>query len=191
MKTKSLGKVRIVGGKWRSRLLQVPEEGVRPTPDAVKETLFNWLGPVLPGATCLDLFTGTGALGFEALSRGASHVDMVDGSREVVELLRKQAQIFSTTDASVFHLKLPEGLIQLPPKRYDLVFIDAPFRQKRLLPCCLWLNENQRLAENAFVYLEMEKESMPLSVPANWTLWREKKAGQVAYCLYRVETLIS
>lgn len=191
MKTKAPGKVRIIGGKWRSRLLQVPESGVRPTPDAVKETLFNWLAPFLPGATCLDLFTGTGALSFEALSRGASHVDMVDASREVVEMLRKQAQILGAENASVYHFKLPDGLRQLPPKRYDLVFIDAPFRQKLLAPCCAWLDENQRLAEGAFVYLEMEKEAMPLTVPKHWALWREKRAGQIAYCLYRVETLLS
>lgn len=190
MKAKSLqGKVRIIGGKWRSRRLTVPEQGVRPTPDGVKETLFNWLASALPGATCLDLFAGTGALGFEALSRGASHVDMIDSSREVVALLHEEAKILQADAASFYHLRLPDGLRQLPPKRYDIVFIDAPFHQKLLLPCCRWLDDNQRLAEGALVYVEMEKEIAPLVLPPHWTLWREKKAGQVAYCLYRIETL--
>lgn len=183
MKTK--GNVRIIGGKWRSRRLQVLETGVRPTPDAVKETLFNWLAPCLPGAICLDLFSGTGALGFEALSRGASQVDMVDGSQRVVQLLRQQAELLDAQGASIYHLKLPEGLKQLPAKRYDIIFIDAPFRQQLMLPCCEWLDKNQYCAEDAYIYLEMEKELMPLSVPSHWTLWRDKIAGQIAYCLYR------
>ncbi len=187
MKTKSgVGTVRIISGKWRSRRLSVPAEGVRPTPDAVRETLFNWLMPVLPGAYCLDLFTGSGALGFEALSRGAAHVDMVDGSRQVVETLRREAEVLGAQAASVHQLKLPEGLGRVPERRYDVVFIDAPFRQGLLLPCCQWLDENHRLAQGAQVYLEMEKEIMPLALPGHWTLLRNKIAGQVAYCLYQV-----
>ena len=188
MKAKaSLGTVRIIGGKWRSRRLHVPMQGVRPTPDSVKETLFNWISSNLPGAICLDLFAGTGALGFEALSRGAARVDMVDGSHQVVEALKQQAQTFATQDAVIYQLKLPEGLLCLPAQRYDLVFIDAPFRQKLLLPCCQSLDEHQRLISGAYVYLEMEKEIMPLSLPVHWVLYRSKVSGQVAYCLYRVE----
>ncbi|MBI5447775.1 MAG: 16S rRNA (guanine(966)-N(2))-methyltransferase RsmD [Gammaproteobacteria bacterium] len=186
MKAKTgAGTVRIIGGKWRSRRLEVLEQGVRPTSDRVKETLFNWLSPILPGAVCLDLFAGTGALGFEAVSRGASHVDMVDGSHRVIELLKKQATILDAPEVNFYQLNLPDQLNDLPSTVYDIVFMDAPFRQNFLIPCCQWLEQTKRLASNAYIYIEMEKELAPLSVPATWEIWRNNLAGQVAYCLYK------
>ncbi len=181
------GTVRIIGGKWRSRRLQVPEEGVRPTPDAVRETVFNWLAPIIPGAICLDLFSGTGALGFEALSRGAGFVDFVDGAHVVVKKLKSQIEIFETTSAQVHHIKLPEGLGSLPAKKYGLVFIDAPFGQNLLPACCEWLDKNQVLEKGAYIYIEKEKELLSFSVPSTWVLWRSKLAGKISYCVYKLE----
>lgn len=185
MKSK-MGTVRIVGGKWRSRRLTVPAQGVRPTLDAVKETLFNWLMPVLPGALCLDLFAGTGALGFEALSRGASHVDMVEADRGVLRQLQQQAEILGATkeELTIVHASLPEGLSRLERRHYDLVFIDPPYRQQLILPCCQKLEQSDLLADGALIYLEMEKELPELTLTEAWQLQRRKISGQVVHCLY-------
>lgn len=185
--TKFPGKIRIIGGQWRGRKIEVPEGGVRPTPDAVRVTLFNWLAPVIEGANCLDLFAGSGALGFEALSRGASHVDMVDSSNTVLAHLEQQMKLLNTTNVTLFQAKLPDGLENLPPKQYDIVFIDAPYRRNLVQPVCEWLESNQFLKPNAFVYVETESEFKHLILPPAWTLWRNKTAGQVTYSLYRAQ----
>ena len=182
---KTPGKIRIIGGKWRSRKIDVPDAGVRPTPDAVRETLFNWLIAVIPKAQCLDLFAGSGALGFEALSRGAAHVDMVDSSSTVIANLTEQVKIFDTKeDVSLYQMRLPDGLCNLPVKQYNIVFIDAPFRRNLLEPCAKSLAENHFLAPGAFIYMEMESELKTVSVPNGWELWRHKSMGQVTYTLY-------
>lgn len=177
------GQVRIIGGAWRGRKLKVPDmAGLRPTPDRVRETLFNWLAPTIAGTYCLDAFAGSGALGFEALSRGATHVVMVDESLPIVRLLQEQAQIFKTTEAEIYRASVPQQL-KKPLKPFDIVFIDPPYQHNLLLPCCFYLEENQFLAEKAYIYLEARETLHESQLPANWKISKSKRAGQVGYHL--------
>jgi 16S rRNA (guanine966-N2)-methyltransferase len=177
------GQVRIIGGIWRGRKLKVPDlPGLRPTPDRVRETLFNWLQPVLAGAYCLDMFAGSGALGFEALSRGAAFVDMVDQNYQVVELLRQEAIKFAAKNLEIYVANAPSQL-RVPSKPYDVVFIDPPFTEDLLVPSCIFLEENAFLADEAYIYLEAKSALDASKLPANWKLLKNKKAGNVAYHL--------
>lgn len=175
------GRLRIIGGEWRRRVLQFPEaEGLRPTPDRVRETLFNWLGQDMTGLRCLDLFAGSGALGFEAASRGAEKVVLVEQNPRVadallsnirlleaagrVELVRQDALKFATSTAQTF----------------DLAFLDPPYRQDwigRLEPLL-----SRFLTPDALLYVESE---MPLERLGDWDVLRQGKAGQVCFHLMR------
>lgn len=179
------GQVRIIGGQWRGRKLTIPDEaGVRPTPDRVRETLFNWLAALIPGAVCLDLFAGSGALGLEALSRGAAFVVFVDQSFSVTQRLKAQLEIFKTTDAQVLQAKLPQ---QWPPfpKVFDIVFLDPPYHDKLLLSACFTLEEKGLLADPAYLYLESGEVLQEKQLPPNWTILKHQKAGQVEYYLVK------
>jgi 16S rRNA (guanine966-N2)-methyltransferase len=177
------GQVRIIGGMWRGRKLKVPDlAGLRPTPDRVRETLFNWLQPIIAGAHCLDMFAGSGALGFEALSRGAATVDMVDQARQVVDLLHAEAEKFAATNVNIYTAMAPKQLHR-PSRLYDIVFIDPPFGEDLLLPCCHFLEENSFLADEAYIYLEAKAPLDATLLPPNWQLLKNKKAGKVAYHL--------
>jgi len=179
------GQVRIIGGEWRGRKLKVPDiADLRPTPDRVRETLFNWLAPVIQGASCLDLFTGSGVLGFEALSRGAAHVVMVDHSTAVIDLLQQEAIMLKTSCADIYCAKIPGGL-KTTARPFDIVFLDPPYRQNILLPCCFYLEENAFLAENAYIYLEAKEGLTESDLPINWKIIKNKIAGQVAYHLVK------
>ena len=181
--------VRIIGGEWRGRKLNFPEiEGLRPTPDRVRETLFNWLSAYVPGGRCLDMFSGSGALGFEALSRGAIHVTMIDNSAEVIHQLRQNIQELKSqhaelvTGSAVNWLETRTGDLEI---QYDIVFMDPPFNKDLAPLCCLLLEQKNLLADNAMIYVETEKEMTDLQVPDNWELYRDKTAGQVTYRLYQ------
>ncbi len=177
------GQVRIIGGQWRGRKLVVPSlPDLRPTPDRVRETLFNWLSPVIAGAYCLDPFAGSGALGFEALSRGAAKVIMIDQSSHVVKILEEQAKLFKTNSAEIYCGKMPEQF-KKPDQSFDVVFLDPPFKENLLLPTCFFLEEKGYLSPNATIYLETAEPILPESLPANWQLIKSKVAGQVAYHL--------
>lgn len=177
------GKVRIIAGKWRGRRIQVAElANLRPTPDRVRETLFNWLAPHLHGARCLDLFAGTGALGFEAISRGAGDVLMVDAARESVQLISQQLHEFKAEVGRAYQAELPQGL-RAGEKPFDIVFIDPPYESGLLLPTCRFLEENHFLADNALLYLEARDAIEDNDLPQNWQLIKRKKAGQVHYHL--------
>ncbi|MDR3478246.1 MAG: 16S rRNA (guanine(966)-N(2))-methyltransferase RsmD [Gammaproteobacteria bacterium] len=177
------GEIRIIGGQWRGRKLKVPElPGLRPTPDRVRETLFNWLAPIMPGAYCLDLFAGSGALGIEALSRGAAEVVLVDQAKMVVDQLRQQLVTLGAKNAEVYQAKVPTQL-KSPARPFDVVFLDPPFQDNLLLPTCFYLEENGFLADNATIYLEAKEAVLADQLPANWTLTKTKKAGQVVYHL--------
>ena len=179
----SQGQIRIIGGEWRGRKLKVPDVAhLRPTPDRIRETLFNWLAPVIAGATCLDAFAGSGALGFEALSRGAAHVVMVDDSLDVVKLLQQEAQMLKAQNIEIYRARLPAQL-NAPQKPFDIVFLDPPFQQDLLLPMCTYLEEKGFLAERAHIYLEASETIQENALPANWQLLKSKKTGQVAYHL--------
>lgn len=177
------GQVRIIGGRWRGRQLKVPTlPNLRPTPDRVRETLFNWLAPVISGAHCLDAFAGSGVLGFEALSRGAAHVVMVEQARTAVTLLQQTAVLLKTEDAEIYSATVPLQL-KKPQKLFDIVFLDPPYQENLLLPTCFFLEEQGMLADKAYIYLEAKELLQPSELPANWQLLKSKKAGQVAYHL--------
>ncbi len=178
----------MIGGKYRRRLLRVPQRpGLRPTPDRVRETLFNWLGQDLSGLACLDLFAGSGALGFEAASRGAARVVLVEKDRAIVaELERSRAALGATQveivggDAAAYLARDHERPGARPSRRFDVVFLDPPFRQNAV-PAILG-SLAPRLVEGARVYVESEA---PVEAAAPWTELKRAKAGQVSYQLLR------
>lgn len=179
------GVVRIIAGKWRGRKLKVANvQDLRPTPDRVRETLFNWLAPILPNARCLDLFAGSGALGFEALSRGAVYVEMVDQSAEVVALLKEELTAFGAENGRIYQAKVPQQLIA-SERPFDIVFLDPPYQSQLLLPCCQHLEAQHFLAKSALIYLEAQEVIEDNVLPPNWHLLKSKKAGQVFYHLAR------
>ncbi|SIO96285.1 16S rRNA (guanine(966)-N(2))-methyltransferase RsmD [Vibrio spartinae] len=181
------GFIRIISGLWRGRKLPVHDaEGLRPTTDRVKETLFNWLATDIPQARCLDLFAGSGSLGFEAASRQAEHVTMIEKNPAAFQQLKKNQQALSATQLQVIQSDTLLYLAQTPPERaYDIVFIDPPFRQGLLEDTLRLLESNQWLHEQAMIYIESEKEWPVAAIPASWQLYREKIAGQVCYRLYQ------
>jgi len=176
--------LRVIAGTWRGRRLSfagVP--GLRPTPDRVRETLFNWLAPVMRGAHCLDLFAGSGALGFEAASRGAAAVTLVDDHAEIVRCLRQQAGLLEARQVSVVQAGFRAFLCGRA-SRMDIVFLDPPYRE-RWLPACIELLESGGwLADVAWIYLESGRSGAP-ELPANWEHYRRTTAGQVSACLVR------
>ncbi len=180
----AVNQVRIIAGCWRGRKLSfAPVAGVRPTPDRVRETLFNWLSPVLRDARCLDLFAGSGALGIEAASRGAASVVLVDNDPQVVCCLREQLQLLGAAQIEVVQSAV-EGWLSAPADPFDVVFLDPPFR-RNLLPACMQALQNGGwLAADAYVYIEAES-NLELALPKNWLLTRSKRAGQVGYHLAR------
>jgi len=175
--------LRIIGGQWRSRRLEFPDlPGLRPTPDRVRETLFNWLTPVLPGARCLDLFAGSGALGMEALSRGAAETVFVEHHPRAFRTLRENLARLNAQGARVESADAQAWLRQ-PGTPFEIVFLDPPFGAGLLEPVCAQLEQGGWLAVNAWIYLEAEADQPAPLLPANWTLHREKIAGMVAYRL--------
>jgi len=178
------GRIRIIGGSLRNSRLNVPDlPGLRPTAERVRETLFNWLAPVLDGASCLDLRAGTGALGIEALSRGAASVQFVERDvraaqalRDNLERLKTRAAQVTAADAALF--------LQGASQPLDLVFLDPPFALglwtalAQQLEACGWL------AAQAWIYVESPRDLAP-ALPSNWQLHREGRAGEVRLALYR------
>lgn len=181
----STSQLRIIGGKWRSRKLKfLLLPGVRPTTDATRETLFNWLGIKILGANCLDLFAGSGALGFEALSRGATHVLMVDASIKIIQQLKANAQLLQAENLDVLCAKIPQQINKIPPQLFDIIFLDPPFHKNLIAQCCDILENSHFLAANSYVYLEAEKElEVAALLPNSWKVLRQKEAGQVQYYL--------
>jgi 16S rRNA (guanine966-N2)-methyltransferase len=176
-----MNKVRIIGGELRSRMISLPDaEGLRPTPDRVRETLFNWLGQTLYGRTCLDLFAGSGALGFEAASRGAERVVMVERNPAVLRALQDNVKKLGC--ANVF-VQGQDGLefVSRDAQQYDVIFLDPPF-QSDYLPRLLEILP-QRLNKNGVVYVE---SGAAITVPPPWQVVKSGKAGQVHYQLLQV-----
>jgi len=176
-------RVRIIGGRWRSRLVKFPPTmSLRPTPDRVRETLFNWLGQRLDGLACLDLFAGSGALGFEAMSRGAARVTMVERDREVVNALRANARELA---AEALDIVQGDALAFLAndKERYDVVFLDPPYASDLAQQALDRLASH--LAGNARVYVET---AAALTPGAAWRVLREDRAGAVRYALFEPVT---
>lgn len=179
------GRVRIIGGRWRGRKLDVASRAaLRPTPDRVRETLFNWLGAVLPGAECLDLFAGTGVLGLEALSRGAAAVTLLDNDPVTVANLQRHCTMLGAADASVVETHALQWLRLTPPRACDIVFVDPPFGQGLLseaLECLAggWLKPQAR------VYLEAEKIPILALEASGWQFIRDGRTRHVEYALVK------
>jgi 16S rRNA (guanine966-N2)-methyltransferase len=182
--SKSAGKYRIIGGRWRGKKIAIADaEGLRPTPDRVRETLFNWLAKPVTNAACLDLFAGSGALGIEALSRGASSVVFVEKNRRALSHLEKQLDELEV-DAGVVCADAMDFL-QKQPQKFDIVFLDPPYQGELLEPSMRLLEAKNWLRSDALIYVENPaREPLP-DFPAGWVLWRESKAGQVGYYLFR------
>lgn len=180
--------LRLIGGTWRSRKLTFREiPGLRPTPDRVRETLFNWLAPIVPGARCLDLFAGSGALGLEALSRGAAEAWFVESHGPTVAALRNNLQLLNATTGRVWPGNAESFLAQAGRQPFDVVFLDPPFRHGWLDRICPLLESGGWIAPGGAVYLEYERENPPIAIPVRWRSTRRKEAGQLTYELFTVE----
>ncbi|WP_245686045.1 16S rRNA (guanine(966)-N(2))-methyltransferase RsmD [Terasakiispira papahanaumokuakeensis] len=184
--TSATGQIRIIGGQWRGRKLTVPSgDGLRPTTDRMRETLFNWLQFEVPYSRCLDLFAGTGALGFEALSRQASAVYWSELSPQVSRHLNTLLQQLAPehpsakviqTDALTWLQQGPEAI----GGPVNIAFVDPPFHQNLLSESCQALEQQGWLAPNAWIYIEHEQDLKDVQLPSNWLIYREKKSGQVS-----------
>ncbi len=183
----SRNSVRIIGGGWRGRRVSFPDiPGLRPTPDRVRETLFNWLQERVAGARCLDLFAGSGALGLEALSRGAKELVFVEQAVAAARALQEQLIRFGgQARAHVAEMGAARYLRSVP-QAFDIVFLDPPFGRDALAEYVPMLDEGQWLKPGALVYLENEKKAGVPPLPAHWQLLKSKSAGEVGYHLARV-----
>jgi 16S rRNA (guanine966-N2)-methyltransferase len=177
------GRLRIIGGSYRGRKLPVPDQpGLRPTGDRVRETLFNWLQPVIAGARCLDLYAGSGALGFEAASRGGAEVVMVEQSEVVARVLEANVRLLPGSQLRVVRDEALRWLATAGGS-FDVVFLDPPFGAGLLGRSCALLERHGWLAPGAFIYLETcVSDGLP-ALPASWDLVRDKRAGLVRYAL--------
>lgn len=178
--------LRIIAGVWRGRRLRFPADtAIRPTPDRVRETLFNWLAPFVPGARCLDLFAGSGALGLEALSRGAAHVTFVERDAQAARAIETCLSEWDTERARDWRVVIADAQAFIgrnaPP--FDIVFLDPPFDSGLLEKACTGLERGGRLAAAARLYLECPAGVAPV-VPAHWVEVNARQAGQVGYHLY-------
>jgi 16S rRNA (guanine966-N2)-methyltransferase len=181
------GRLRIVAGKWRSRLLDIADvPGLRPTSERIRETLFNWLAPSIQGARCLDLFAGTGVLGFEALSRGATSVVFVDTSRRAIKAIEKSTKILDATGAVVHQCDAEDYVRSAAPSSFDIVFLDPPFADDRLEDTCRLIDDRGLLAPGGRIYLEQDRARPATLLPDRWRILRDKTAGNVRYLLAEV-----
>ena len=175
--------MRIIAGRWRRRLLPVAETGgLRPTPDRVRETLFNWLRDDVDGARCLDLFAGTGALGFEAASRGAKEVVMVERERDVAAALRSAAGALCADNVEVM---FADALVWRPPAgtSFDIVFLDPPYSGPAPDAALARLEFLDVLAARCLVYLETDRDTAGIELPPGWRILHARRAGRVRYHL--------
>jgi 16S rRNA (guanine966-N2)-methyltransferase len=177
-------RLRIIGGRWRGVPIIFPSRPeLRPTPDRVRETIFNWLQPVIADARCLDLFAGSGALGFEALSRGAAQLVLVERDPQIVKHLQETAGKLAAEHAQCVMSDAHRYLSQTPAP-FDIVFLDPPYASGALENICARLAEGW-LRPGAFIYLEAPADAGLPALPSGWTLHRSKAAGQVGYHLLR------
>ena len=178
--------IRIIGGKWRGRKISFPAvNGLRPTHDRIRETLFNWLMQDIVGAHCLDLFAGSGALGFEALSRGATEVTFVEHNAKAAASLSKIITQLDVAGADVIpadYRALPKLDLDL---RYNIVFLDPPFDSNLHVEATQWLEANNYLSEDAIIYLEVKKGTCVDGLPKNWECSRHKSTSTIDYYLFK------
>ena len=180
------GRLRIVAGKWRSRLLHIAEvPGLRPTSERIRETVFNWLAPQIAGSRCLDLFAGTGALGLEALSRGAAKAVFVEKSSEAAATLESSIKLLGADGAKLRHTDAYKFLDNEDNDKFDIVFLDPPFADENLGDLCRLLAGSSKLAPDAWIYIEEDRSAPAIELPDSWQVLKTKNAGNVRYSLIR------
>lgn len=184
--------VRIIGGALRGRKITFPDSlGLRPTPDRVKETLFNWLSPVIRGSHCLDLFAGSGALSFEAISRGAERVVALEKASNVSRAIQEQANEMKIMNLEIKNI---DSQIFLKEKSnsnegshpFDIVFVDPPYGSNLLIPSLTLLNERAWLKQKSLIYCGTDQPIIDKDLPSNWGIIRQQKAGVVYFYLIEV-----
>ena len=178
------GTLRIIGGQWRGRKLQFPTiTGLRPTGDRLRETLFNWISPFVVDTHCLDLFAGSGALGLEALSRGAASATLLEISPNACNAIRQHVNTLGAgLKAEVLEADARQWLQHPPPRAFDLLFLDPPFGSTLLAEIIPLLATSGWLSEGARIYIETAAEQ-PINLPEHWEILRTKETGQVHYQL--------
>tara|TARA_R100000005_G_scaffold85934_1_gene54593 strand:+ start:18057 stop:18671 length:615 start_codon:yes stop_codon:yes gene_type:complete len=177
--------LRIIGGRWRGRKLRFnAAQGLRPTGDRIRETLFNWLAAELPGARCADLFSGSGALGLEALSRGAAHCDFIDNNPDSLAQIRHHLNALGATSQARCHAGNALDLLAAGAGPWDIVFIDPPFGLQLVEPSCALLAQGGALAPGASIYVETGADEAEGALPGDWLLHRDKITGAVRYRLF-------
>ena len=179
---KKRNKVRIIGGQFGSRTLAFTEvDGLRPTLDRVRETLFNWLQADVINATCLDLFTGSGALGFEAASRGAKHVTMVEKHKQVAAQLKNNAQLLKIANIDIKN-QSAQTMIEQSTQTFDIIFIDPPFAMDAIEALPKLIESSELMGDKTRVYLECSAKQS-YDIPKNWNVLKNKKVGDVRFQL--------
>ncbi|MDG6773911.1 16S rRNA (guanine(966)-N(2))-methyltransferase RsmD [Thiomicrorhabdus sp. ZW0627] len=183
-----MGEVRIIGGDWRGRKLPVlTAEGLRPTSDRVRETLFNWLQFEVPGASCLDVFAGSGALGFEALSRGAKQVTFLELAASNAKQLKTNLATLKADQAEVVQTDSLLWLSQTTGQAFEVIFLDPPFHQGLMQPAVDLLFKNGYADDSSWLYIEQEKQLDWPQLPEGWVCHREKTTSQVRFGLWYKE----
>jgi 16S rRNA (guanine966-N2)-methyltransferase len=178
--------IRIIAGRWKGRRITITTEGIRPTGDRVRETLFNWLMPHIRDARCLDLFAGTGALGIEALSRGAGSVVFAERNRPAAKAIRDLLKDLAGDKAyaGTEIITIDALRLDLASKGpFDIIFLDPPFDGPNLQDLCKLLEQSNALASSAYIYMEMDRKQALPELPASWVVCKEQTAGQVRYAL--------
>ena len=182
-RTEQHGRVRIIGGQWKKRLIRFRGSSeLRPTPDSVRETLFNWLAPTIEGSRCLDLFAGSGALGFEAASRGAAEVTLIESQHKTWRQLNETRDVLNAPHIATYLTDALDWLDQCETQ-FDVVFVDPPYGSGLVDRALRRLARGRCLASEALVYVEYRMDEKP-AIPDRWEKLREKTAGQVRYSLF-------
>ena len=183
-KPRQQNEIRIIGGEWRGRRISfLDHQGLRPTGDRIRETLFNWLQHRISGASCLDLFAGSGALGLEAASRGAERCVLVEKDRRVAARLQENINLLGAKQVSLQNISA-ENYLASVPSAFDLLFIDPPFTGTNYVDLIANIARSGCLAPKSLIYLETDKRQIIEQLPEAWRLDKEKRAGEIHYRLY-------
>ncbi|CRK85754.1 Ribosomal RNA small subunit methyltransferase D [Candidatus Providencia siddallii] len=184
LKTKQLLQIRVISGKWRGRkIILKNENNLRPTTNKTKETLFNWLTPVIQNANCLDCYAGSGSLGFEALSRFAKQTTFIELNKNNVQYLIKNKIQLQANNATVIKGSIFTVLNKINDI-FNVVFIDPPFYKNLLYKSIQFLEKKQCLSDKSFIYIESEIDLILKNIPINWHLYRERVTGRVVFRLF-------
>ena len=185
--SKNRGKVRITSGEWKNRNLEVPDiDGLRPTSERVRETLFNWLMPSIHKSVCLDLFAGSGSLGFEALSRGARHCTFVEKSKLAFRQIKTTRTILNAMNSEAHNCDAIDFLSSVHNHNFNLVFLDPPFLDDYLISSIESIHEYQLVSRGGYIYIEFNKNNDLFDLPDNWSVIRKKIYGNVCFILIEV-----